>query len=293
MKRILAIAVLLVIAASAVGRSSVSHLTRVKGAACPVTLTPDTLYGLPGGEFNIIKISASPYCTWQAVSNNGFISAMHAEGQGDGEVIVMTWGHNLADARVGTITINDQTYTVIQAGNYRDVTQFHPFYFEISRLHARAGNIDCGYVSYCPEANATREQMAVIIIKALGMQYPPPPMTQRFVDVLPSRPSYAFVEELAKRGITSGCGGGNFCPDQPITREQMAVFLIRVMGISPPRGAAPRFVDVSADRFGYDYINELANRGLTAGCGMGNYCPDGFVTRGQMAAFLARSLGLR
>ena len=47
-----------------------------------------------------------------------------------------------------------------------------------------------------------------------------------FGDVLPNSPYYAFVIKLANLGITSGCGGSNYCPDAPVTREQMAVFLL-------------------------------------------------------------------
>jgi hypothetical protein len=42
----------------------------------------------------------------------------------------------------------------------------------------------------------------------------------------------------------------------------------------------------------YQYIEALAAAGITSGCGGGNYCPDAAVTRGQMAVFLAKALGL-
>jgi hypothetical protein len=51
-----------------------------------------------------------------------------------------------------------------------------------------------------------------------------------FDDVPASSPFCPFIEELARRGITGGCGGGNFCPGDPVTRQQMAVFLIKALG---------------------------------------------------------------
>src|SRR5205085_88006 len=103
----------------------------------------------------------------------------------------------------------------------------------------------------------------------------PTPATQRFSDVPPTRFGYAYIDDFAKRGITSGCGGGSYCPDAPVTREQMAVFIERALGVSnPPIPAMQRFLDVPSTRFGYAFIDDFATRGITSGCGGGNYCPD-------------------
>ena len=77
---------------------------------------------------------------------------------------------------------------------------------------------------FCPDAPITRGQMAVFIEAALGN--PANTCTARFTDVPLGNPFCGFVERLADDGITSGCGGGNFCPDNPVTRAQMAVFLV-------------------------------------------------------------------
>jgi len=61
--------------------------------------------------------------------------------------------------------------------------------------------------------------------------------------------------------------------------------------VSPPP-ATPTFGDVPTTHLFYQYIEALAASGITAGCGGGNYCPDAAVTRGQMAVFLAKALGL-
>jgi hypothetical protein len=60
---------------------------------------------------------------------------------------------------------------------------------------------------------------------------PNDPNTQTFADVPPSHPFHRFIEALAASGITGGCGGGNFCPNDPITRGQMAVFLAAALGL--------------------------------------------------------------
>jgi S-layer homology domain len=63
------------------------------------------------------------------------------------------------------------------------------------------------------------------------LQVSPAPAVATFADVPPSHPFFQFVEALARSGITSGCGGGGFCPDAPLTRGQMAVFLSRALGL--------------------------------------------------------------
>jgi len=63
------------------------------------------------------------------------------------------------------------------------------------------------------------------------LQVSPPPATATFQDVPTADPAFQFIEAIAASGITAGCGGGNYCPDQPITRRQMAVFLAKALGL--------------------------------------------------------------
>src|SRR5207245_4970222 len=98
-----------------------------------------------------------------------------------------------------------------------------------------------GQGKYCPGDNVTREQMAAVIIRALGDFNPPPPAQQRFADVPPENIFYAFIEEMAVRRITLGCGTDAstgmplYCPKDPVTREQMAAFLVRALNVSAGR----------------------------------------------------------
>jgi hypothetical protein len=77
----------------------------------------------------------------------------------------------------------------------------------------------------------TREQIAVALAQALNVQIPAcVPGQEMFHDVPASSPFCPFIEELVRRGITGGCGGGNYCPNSPVTRAQMAAFLVKVNG---------------------------------------------------------------
>jgi len=96
------------------------------------------------------------------------------------------------------------------------------------------------------------------------------------------------IEAIAAAGITKGCDQDRFCPNDPVTRGQMAAFLRRALTL-PPAAGSP-FTD-SAGLF-FDDINRLAVAGITQGCAPTKFCPDDLVTRGQMATFLTRALGL-
>lgn len=66
------------------------------------------------------------------------------------------------------------------------------------------------------------------------LQVSPAPAIATFGDVPTSSPQFQFVEALAAAGITAGCGGGNYCPNNPVTRGQMAVFLAKALGLQWP-----------------------------------------------------------
>jgi hypothetical protein len=66
------------------------------------------------------------------------------------------------------------------------------------------------------------------------LQVSPPPGIADFGDVPMSDPAFQFIEALFRSGITAGCGGGNYCPDSPVTRRQMAVFLAKGFGLNWP-----------------------------------------------------------
>ncbi|NOX23221.1 MAG: S-layer homology domain-containing protein, partial [Actinobacteria bacterium] len=104
------------------------------------------------------------------------------------------------------------------------------------------------------------------------------------------------IEWLATEGITAGCNppaNNLFCPTDNVTRGQMAAFLVRALGLTDP-GPGDLFIDDDNSVFA-SAIDKLATAGITAGCNPpvnDRYCPDENVTRGQMAAFLVRALGL-
>src|SRR5690606_4339530 len=100
------------------------------------------------------------------------------------------------------------------------------------------------------------------------------------------------VAALANAGITRGCNppsNDRFCPDEPVTRGQMAAFLVRALGLAASHLS---FVDTAGHTFAAN-ISALAAAGITRGCNPpanDRFCPDDYVTRAQMAAFLRRAV---
>jgi cysteine-rich repeat protein len=114
-----------------------------------------------------------------------------------------------------------------------------------------------------------------------------------FPDVPDDNIFYKFVENLFHNGVTGGCSGGNYCPTNPVTRAQMAVFLLKAKngsGYTPPACTGTVFTDVPCTGGPFDpWIEDLAAQQITGGCGNNMYCPDATVTRKQMAVFLLKS----
>ena len=136
---------------------------------------------------------------------------------------------------------------------------------------------------------------AFVLMAREGAAYRPPACTGSvFGDVSVGSPFCPFVEELARRGVVTGCGDGNYCPSAPVSREEMPVIVLRTLDptIDPPPCTAPVFGDVPASSPSCRWIEELARRGVAGGCGGGNYCPADPVTREQMAVFLTATFGL-
>ncbi len=181
--------------------------------------------------------------------------------------------------------------------SFTDVPKTSGYYKYVETLLHRGVTAGCSADAYCPTSSTSRQQMTVFALRSKeGAGYAPPPCgtTPLFPDVPVTSPFCRWVEEMSRRGIVSGCGAGNFCPTTPVTRAQMAVFVLRTLdpAMSPPDCGTPIFGDVPASSPYCKYVEELVRRGVVSGCGGGNYCPTSAVTRGQMGVFLTATFGL-
>jgi hypothetical protein len=142
----------------------------------------------------------------------------------------------------------------------------------------------CGPNNYCPDNPVTRAQMAVFIISALGETSSTAEINEYFDDV--AEPYAAFINRMRELGIAAGCGPRAYCPNEPLTRAQMAVFIIVAMGDAG--SGVPyntNFEDIEDDVYA-GFINRMNELGITGGCGGRNYCPGSSTNRAMMAVFL-------
>lgn len=182
-----------------------------------------------------------------------------------------------------------------------DVPRSHFAWASIEAVYAAGVTGGCGGdpLVYCPGSSVSRSQMAVFLLKAAeGPDYVPPPATGVFDDVPPGDPFAPWIEALADSGITGGCGTEPplYCPDDPVSRAQMAIFLLKALegnGYTPPP-ATGIFDDVPPSSPFAAWIEEIANRDITGGCSTSPplFCPGGTANRAQMAVFLVKAFEL-
>ena len=180
--------------------------------------------------------------------------------------------------------------------DFLDVPDSHQFHSFVTTLVSNAITVGVGGGLYGVDQATLRQQMAVFILKAKhGLCYTPPPCQGVFGDVPCSSNFAPWIEAMAAEGITGGCGNNNFCPTNPVRRDQMAVFLLKGehgSSYTPPQ-CQGTFPDVTCPSAFADWIEQLAVEQITSGCGNGLYCPLANNTRGQMAVFITKTFGLQ
>ena len=153
--------------------------------------------------------------------------------------------------------------------NFNDIPGSQ-FYSHITSLVANGITAGVGGGLYGINQPTLRQQMAVFLLKAkYGICYTPPPCTGVFDDV-PCASGFApWIEQLAEEGITGGCGGDNYCPTNPVRRDQMAVFMLKGVhgGTYVPPPCDGDFDDVACPSQFAAWIEQLAAEGVTGGCG--------------------------
>ncbi len=206
------------------------------------------------------------------------------------------------DAPYGALPIPVEFTVIPYEQMFADVQPAHMFYNYVQSIGLAGITSGCDNAvplpNYCDLSSVSRAQMAVFLGRGIhGSDYVPPPATGSvFNDVSASYWAAAWIEQFVADGMTSGCdGNGNYCPDDQVTRGQMAVFLLKAKhGASymPPPASGTVFDDVDASYWSASWIEQLAAEGITLGCGGNNYCPESPVERGQMAVFIQRVFNL-
>jgi hypothetical protein len=145
----------------------------------------------------------------------------------------------------------------------------------------------CDTTEFCPAAPVTRGQMASFLARGLGL----PATPNDFFGDDNGSAHEININRVAEAGISLGCEAGKFCPNSAVTRAQMASFLVRALDL--PAATAEYFSDDDG-LIHEPNIDAIREAEITFGCDATGtlYCPSDPVSRGQMASFLARALGL-
>ena len=173
------------------------------------------------------------------------------------------------------------------SGPFVDVPATHLFAAEIAWLADEGVTAGCNPPfgdRFCPDDSVTRAQMASFLVRALDL---PASGVDQFGDDDGSTHE-ANINALAASGITLGCDDALFCPNDAVSRAQMASFIVRALALTDGGGD-----DLFTDDDGSTHevnIDRLATAGITLGCDTGRFCPDDPVVRSHMAAFLYRAL---
>jgi PKD repeat protein len=115
-----------------------------------------------------------------------------------------------------------------------------------------------------------------------------------FPDVGPGHWAFKQVLACVEAGIVGGYPDGSYHPEYAVTRDQMAVYVARAMAGGdanvPSRPAATTFSDVPIDDWAHKYVEYCYARGVVEGFSATTYAPSQVVSRGQMAAYMARAI---
>ncbi|MBM4291790.1 MAG: S-layer homology domain-containing protein [Deltaproteobacteria bacterium] len=155
-------------------------------------------------------------------------------------------------------------------GRFFDVPGDHPGFGAVEAA------VDLGYVSgcdgaqtaFCPDDSLTRAQAATILVKAFAL---PAGGASGLSDARGHWGEDA-VDRVVAAGLMSGCGGGRFCPDDPMSRAAAAVVLAKAAGVSG--GGGDLFSDLPSDHWATEAVVALYDRGDIGACAARRFCPD-------------------
>ncbi len=232
----------------------------LSSGAHTVTASATDAGGMPGSDILSLRVNMAPAATYAASCVE--LECLFTDSSTDVDGSVVSWSWDLGDGNASSAA-GPLVHTYASGGTYA-IT-----------------------LTVTDSDGAVDTAAKNVTVESSGGGGP------SFIDTATS----AFIDDiewLAAEGITRGCNppkNDRFCPDDPVTRGQMAAFLVRALGLTD--GLSDPFVDDNGSIFEAD-IERLAAAGITRGCNPpknDRFCPDDPVTRGQMAAFLHRGLG--
>jgi hypothetical protein len=222
-----------------------------------------------------------------------------------------------------------KVWTLHVGESFLDVPRSELFYKKVETIFHNGVTAGCTTDSYCPADKVPRSQMAIFIARSLAGSGGAIPASgtvsgapyncvaggvSLYTDVLPTDIFCKHVHYIAAQNVTAGCAASLYCPNDLVTRLEMAAFMARAIvapaggagvpmtyGPDPNTGlsyscevASPNlhFTDVTASDPLCRHVHFLWAKGIVSGCSATEYCPSGNVARDEMAKFLGNAFQL-
>ncbi len=255
----------------------------------------------PTGGEQQVSVAVASGCFWIAGSTAKWLTLdSGALGSGPGTLKFLASAHTGRVARVAAVSLGGHLVQLVQKPAdplvfFNDVPPADPFFDAISVLRENGIAQPCNGANYCPGDVMTRSEMAAFLIRGLLGETFVYQNIPYFNDVPATHAHFKYIQKLKELGITSGCTASTYCPADPVTRGQMAVFLVRSrLGLTAtqsfPFNPVPYFTDVPSSHAQFPFIQKLRELGITSGCTASTYCDGAPTLRGQMAVFVSRGL---
>jgi hypothetical protein len=231
--------------------------------------------------------------------NNGAVQTVTAGSSGNWTVTVPALNTNgtiSVTALVAGDTVSQAATATVQSMStvpvFSDVPTSYWAYDAINSLSVK--DIVSGYPdgTFKPDASITRAEFATMLVKALGLNTAG--STGQFTDVTTGDWCYGSVNTAVYASLTSGIGDHLFSPNDPITREQMAVMVAKALGTNAPavdRTELNAFSDRSAvSSWAVTGMEDVVKAGILSGMHDGTLAPKAEATRAQAAAMIYKLL---
>ncbi len=314
------------------GSASSAYFVHVLSANPPdpgCTITPQrTLVGASlNGGFDSVSVVAGPSCAWLASTTANWITVTSgAFGIGSANIALSIAANTTGAPRSATLNVAGTNVTITQAavactyaisanafsagagstaGSVNVTAPAGCGWNAISNAawitFSGASGIGNGTVNFSVAANTgstfrtgTFTVNGLLYTVTQARQGAPDPI---FNDVPPSSPYYDYIAQMSQNNITAGCSANPplYCPDTPVTRAQMAVFIVAALnkrlGTTLTYSPTPYFNDMQPVSGYFPFVQRIKELGITAGCSITPplYCSDNSITHGQMAVFIIAS----
>ncbi|MDA8337220.1 MAG: S-layer homology domain-containing protein [Peptococcaceae bacterium] len=207
----------------------------------------------------------------------------------DGNGTVWAWGHNY-DGQLGDQSLADMSVPVqvdgLAAGAVLTDIAGNWARSDIEKLVALGAVTGYPGGTFHPDADITRAEFVTVLVKAFQLPPKPGPV---FTDTAHNWAKH-FISTAAAYGIVKGYNGGLFRPDAPVTREQMAVMIVRAAKLTPVAGDLAFTDSESIDSWAARDIVTAVADGIIKGFPDGTFKPDAYATRAEAAAAVVRAL---